>query len=71
MRKDSQKGMLLIGRGPCVKIDHAVSKKTGWEFFYRILHLTMEWNLSNPTFQGTREMCQIVQNIGILVFYFS
>ena len=28
-------------------------------------------NLSNPTHQGTREMCLIVQDVGILRFYFS
>jgi hypothetical protein len=28
-----------------------------------------QWNLSNPTHQGTREMCQIVQDIRILRFY--
>ena len=26
-------------------------------------------NLSNPTHQGTREICRIVQNVGILMFY--
>ena len=31
----------------------------------------VQWNLSNPTHKGTREMCQIVQDVGILRFYFS
>jgi hypothetical protein len=31
----------------------------------------VQWNLSNPTHKGTREMCQIVQDVGILWFYFS
>ena len=29
----------------------------------------IQWNLSNPTHQGTREMCQTVQDVGILKFY--
>ena len=36
-----------------------------------ILLLSIHWNLSNPTHQGTREMCRIVQDVGILRFYFS
>ena len=28
-------------------------------------------NLSNPTHQGTREVCRIVQDVEILRFYFS
>ena len=31
--------------------------------------LIKQWNLSNPTHQGTREMCQIVQDVRILRFY--
>ena len=31
--------------------------------------LYIQWNLSNPTHQGTWEMCQIVQVVGILRFY--
>jgi hypothetical protein len=31
----------------------------------------IQWNLSNLTHQGTRKMCQIVQDAGILRFYFS
>jgi hypothetical protein len=31
----------------------------------------LQWNLSNPTQQGTREMCLIVQDVWILRFYFS
>jgi hypothetical protein len=34
-------------------------------------HIYKQWNLSNPTHHGTREMCQIVQDVGILRFYFS
>jgi hypothetical protein len=26
----------------------------------------VQWNLSNPTHQGTKEMCRIVQNAGKL-----
>ena len=29
------------------------------------------WNLSNLTHQGTKEICLIVQNVGILGFTFS
>ena len=28
----------------------------------------IQWNRSNPTHQGTREMCRIVQDVGILGF---
>jgi hypothetical protein len=31
----------------------------------------IQWNLSNPTHQGTREMCRIVQDVGILQVYSS
>jgi hypothetical protein len=31
----------------------------------------IQWNLSNLTHQGTREMCQILQDVRILWFYFS
>ena len=31
----------------------------------------IQWNLSNPTYQGTREMFQNVQDVGILGFYVS
>ena len=34
-------------------------------------NFTVQWNLSNPKHQGTREMCPIVQDVGILRFYFS
>jgi hypothetical protein len=29
----------------------------------------VQWNLSNLTHQGTREMCRIVQDVRILRFY--
>jgi hypothetical protein len=32
--------------------------------------LLIQWNLSNPTHQGTREMCRIVQDVGKLRFSF-
>ena len=28
----------------------------------------LQWNLSNPTHQWTREMCRIAQDVGILGF---
>ena len=31
----------------------------------------IQWNLTNLTQQGTREMCRIVQDVGIHWFYFS
>ena len=31
----------------------------------------IQWNLSNPKLQGSREMCWIVQGVGKLRFYFS
>ena len=34
-------------------------------------YIAIQWNLSNPTHQGTREMCRIVQDVGILGFHFS
>jgi hypothetical protein len=36
---------------------------------FGIIHV--QWTLSNSTHQVTREMCQIVQDVGILRFYFS
>ena len=33
--------------------------------------LFVQWNLSNPTHQGTRELCRLVQDVRILRFYFS
>jgi len=33
--------------------------------------LIVQWNLSNPTHHVIREMCRIVQDVGILRFYFS
>ena len=30
--------------------------------------MVIQWNLSNPTHQGTREMCRTVQDVGILRF---
>jgi hypothetical protein len=43
----------------CISISHI-------EYYFRI-----QWNLSNPTHQGTKEICQNVQDVGILRFYFS
>jgi hypothetical protein len=41
----------------------------------RITKLTntkyIQWNLSNPTYKETREICHIVQDVWILTFYFS
>jgi hypothetical protein len=39
--------------------------------FLYLLTMYVQWNLSNPTHQGTREMCRIVQDVGILRVYFS
>ena len=36
-----------------------------------VLHIHVQWNMSNPTQQETREMCQIIQDVGKLSFYFS
>ena len=32
---------------------------------------SVQWNMSNPTHQGTREKCRTVQDVEILWFYFS
>ena len=34
-------------------------------------YLSIQWNLSNPTHQGTREICRIVQDVGKLRFSFQ
>jgi hypothetical protein len=34
-----------------------------------IEYILVEWNLSNPIHQDTREMCRIAQDVGILRFY--
>jgi hypothetical protein len=31
--------------------------------------MKVQWHLSTPTYQGTREMCRIVQDVGILRFH--
>ena len=36
--------------------------------FFSIIHI--QWNLSNPTHQGTKEMCRMVQGVGKLRFSF-
>ena len=36
-----------------------------------VLTMILQWNLFNPTHQWTRKMCGIVQDVGILRFYFS
>ena len=33
-----------------------------------ILVIFIQWNLSNPTHEGTEEMCRIVQDVGMLRF---
>jgi len=40
-------------------------------YFHDLQLYHTEWNLSNLTHQGTREMCQIVQDVGILRFYLT
>ena len=35
------------------------------------LFMHVQWKRSNPKHQGTREICRIVQDVGILRFYFS
>ena len=42
-----------------------------WLLFQTFIYIYIQWNLSNPTHQGTREMCRIVQDVGILRFYFN
>ena len=36
-----------------------------------IVRIHIQWNLSNPTHQGTREMCRILQDVVIIKFYFN
>jgi hypothetical protein len=36
---------------------------------YHYMHI--QWNLSNTKHQVTREMCQIVQVVGILNYFFK
>ena len=40
-------------------------------FLFQLYYYLIQWKLSNPTHQGTREMFWIVQDVGILGFYFS
>ena len=35
-----------------------------------VRNMNIQWNLSNPTNQGTREMCRIAQDVGKLGFSF-
>jgi hypothetical protein len=43
------------------------SDKNQWSFFFKLSSFytvyNIQWNLSNATHQGTREMCQIVQDV--------
>ena len=32
--------------------------------------IDIQWNLFNPTYKGTREICRILQDVGILSVYF-
>jgi hypothetical protein len=41
-----------------------------FEILTNHLYLLVQWNLSNPTHQGTREMCRIVQDVVKLRFSF-
>jgi hypothetical protein len=34
------------------------------------LDTVIQYNLSNPTHEGTREICRIVQDVGKLVFFY-
>jgi hypothetical protein len=34
-------------------------------------NMNLQWNLSNPTQEGSREMCGTVQDVGILWFYLN
>jgi hypothetical protein len=51
------------------------SKYTNMMFYWsrysnRMYIYNIQWNLSNPTHQGTREMCRIAQDVGKLRFSF-
>jgi hypothetical protein len=50
--KGQEKGDLLI-------------QVTVWVGFtiYIYIYIYIQWNLSNPTHQGTREMCRIIQDV--------
>ena len=51
---------------------HQVDKKKDlFQRFVVFLAKYLRWNLSHPTHQGTREMCRIVQDVGILRVYFE
>ena len=39
---------------------HEINK---WKIWHMILYKYIQWNLSNPTYQGTREMCRTVQDV--------
>ena len=39
------------------------------QYYAQAHNIYIQWNLSNPTHQGIREMCRIVQDVGILKFY--
>jgi hypothetical protein len=38
-------------------------------YYNRVSNRRVQCNLSNPTHQVTREMCRIVQDVGLLRFY--
>ena len=50
---------------------HLIQGPPGINILISFNYNVIQWNLSNPTHQGTREMCQFVQDVGILRFYFN
>ena len=45
-------------------------KKQNIFISYGIIIMHIQWNLSIPTHQGTKEICRIVQDVGKLRFSF-
>jgi hypothetical protein len=46
-----------------IDLDHNISQGQGYTSYF---YLLLQWNLSNPTHQGTREMCRMSQDVGKL-----
>jgi hypothetical protein len=56
-------------RSRCDNIDYVCLIRHRWvKWLNRYQYIYIQWNLFNPTHQGTREMYRILQDVGILKF---
>ena len=63
--KDSETNMFVVSLH-CF-IDGKFSGCCWYSSMTTLYGMLLQWNLSNPTNQETKEMCQILQVVGILI----